>query len=88
MNKIVRRFWLAFLLLLFGAFGSLFIGEHQLKYERQQQIEKWRTGGFRITHASPDTNAWQTAGFLLFFLSLSIGLAALMLWSQDRKESG
>ena len=84
MSKIVRRLWLAFLLLLFGAFGSLLIGEHQLKYEQQ----KWRTSGFRITHASPDTNAWQTAGFLLLFLSLPIGLAALMLWSQDGKGSG
>jgi hypothetical protein len=43
--------------------------------------------GFYISHASPDTNLWQVTGFLLFFAGVAVGIAAFLLWRQDRKEA-
>jgi hypothetical protein len=88
MSKTVRRLSLVFLSLLFGAFGSLYVGKHRWEYEQQQFGKDMKASGFYITHASPNTNAWQIVGFLLFFVSLSVALAAFLLWNQDRKESG
>jgi hypothetical protein len=88
MSKTVRIISLASLSLLLGAVGSWYMGGQQWKYEAQQLEKHMKESGFYITHISPETNAWQIAAFLLFFLSLSVAIAAFLLWSQNRNESG
>jgi hypothetical protein len=86
MSKIVRRVSLASLALLLCAAGSCYVGERQY-WNESEQLEKWmEASGFYISHVYPDTNIWQIIGVLLFFVSVSIALAAFVLWRQERKE--
>ncbi len=86
MSRTVRRVLLASLILLLCAAGSCYVGERQYWYE-DEQLEKWmEASGFYISHIYPDTNIWQIIGVLLLFSSISIGIAAFMLWKQDRNE--
>jgi hypothetical protein len=84
-SKTVRRVSLGSLILFVGALGSCYVGERQ--WERDvQEIERQETAsGFRIFDGpSPETNNWQIAGGLGFFVAFSVGTAAYMLWRQER----
>ncbi len=79
MRKIVRRVWLASSVLLLCAAGSCYAGEWQNQKE-SEQLEKWmEASGFYISHAYPDTNAWEVLGGCLFLAGVSVALAAVML---------
>jgi hypothetical protein len=87
MSKTVRRVWLASQILLLCAAGSCHIGDRQYWYENQQ-LEKWmEASGLYFSHIYPDTNIWQIIGVLLFFVSVSVAIAAYMLGRQERKEN-
>ena len=87
MNKVIRKVSLASLLLLLSAVGSCYVGNRQWQNEEQQFEKYMEAHGFYISDVSPDTNFWQIAGVLLFFVSAAVGIAAFMLWRQDRYES-
>ncbi len=83
MSKLVRKVWLASAVLLLCASGSCYVGEWQ--YQREaEQLEKWmEAGGFYISHAYPDTNAWEIIGFSLFCAGISVAFAAVLLRRRD-----
>jgi hypothetical protein len=87
MSKTVRKVSLAFLLLLLSAAGSCFAGYRQLQNEVQQFEKNRETSGFYMTHASFSPNYWQITGFLLFFVSVAVGIAAFILLEQDRNNN-
>jgi len=84
-SKTVR--WVSFssLILFIGALGSCYVGDRQWKRD-VQEIERQETAsGFRIFDGpSPETNNWQIVGGLGFFATFSVGIAAYMLWRQER----
>jgi len=85
LSKTVRWVSLGSLILFVGALGSCYVGERQ--WERDvQEIERQETeSGFRIFDGpSPETNNWQIVGSLGFFTAFSVGIAAYMLWRQER----
>lgn len=87
MSKAVRGVSLASFLLLLCAVGSCHVGERQWGHELRQIEGQMKASGLYLSHSSPDTNLWQVIGFLLFFAGVSVGIAAFLLWRQDRKRS-
>ena len=88
MRQTIRKVSLTSLILLLCAAGSCYVGERQYRYENEQ-LEKWmEANGFYISHVYPDTNIWQIIGVFLFFVSVSVAIAAFMLWRRGGKESG
>jgi hypothetical protein len=87
MSKTVRGVSLASLLLLLCAVGSCYVGERQWENEVRQEERYMEASGFYISDVPTETNPWQFAGFLMFFASVSVAVAAFMLWGQDRKAS-
>jgi cytochrome c biogenesis protein ResB len=85
MSKTIRRVFLVSLLLLLTAIGSCYVGALQSQNE-QEQFEKYEeASGFRIYDADIDSeNYWQTTGFLLFFASIGVGIAACLLLERDK----
>lgn len=86
MSKTVRRVWLTSITLLLCALGSCEIGRQKWEEELQELEKQMEDGGFYMSHNYPDTNGWQIAGGVLFLLSMTIAISALMLWRQESKE--
>lgn len=84
MNKSVRTVSLVSLLLLVCAIGSCHVGQGQWENELRQRESDMLWG---CSDLSPDTNPWQTIGFVLFFASMSIAIAAFMLSRQDNRQA-
>ena len=84
MSKTVRLVSLICFLLLLSSIGSCYIGERRWENELQQLDRHMTASGFYISDTSVETNVWQTVGFLLFFASVSVGIAAFLLWRQDK----
>lgn len=81
----VRWVLLASLILFVGAVGSCYVGERQWERELQEVEGRQAARGFVIFDGpSPETNNWQIAGGLGLLASVSVGIAALMLWRHER----
>lgn len=83
MRRLVRKVWLASAVLLLCASGSCYVGEWQAEKETEQ-LEKWMAAsGFYISDVYPDPNGWEVFGFSLFFVGISVALAAVILRRRD-----
>lgn len=86
MSKTVRRVSLASIMLLLLALASCEIGQRKWQKELQELNRGSEALGFYTSHNYPDTNGWQIASGVLFFASISIAVAALMLRRQDKES--
>jgi hypothetical protein len=66
------------------AAGSSYVGEWNYQTEDEQLIKWWAAHGFQISDAYPDPNNWQVVGGVLFLAGISVALAALLLWQNNR----
>ena len=83
LSKTVRNVSLCSLILFVGALGSCYVGLRQGESERQE-MERQEARFILTDGPAPSTNNWQIAGGLGFFAALSVGIAAFMLWRQER----
>ena len=85
MSTTVRGVSLASLILFVGALGSCYVGERQCERELQEIERQEAASGFVLFDGpSPETNNWQIGGGLGLFAGVSVGIAAFMLWRQER----
>lgn len=84
MSKSVRRVLFAAQVLLLCSWGSCYVGDRQ--YENEvRQIEMWmEASDSYASHFYVDTNVWQYIGFMLCALSISVAIAAFVLWRNER----
>ena len=87
MSNAVRRVSLASIMLLLCALTSCEIGQRMWQTEIEELEKSMEAGGFYIYHAYPDTNGWQIAGGILFFVSISIAIAALMFGDRINRKA-
>ena len=80
MSQSVRRVLLTSSGLLLCAVRSCYVGEQQYLYESE-------ASGFYVCGSYPDPNMRQIVGVLLFFVSVSLAVAAFMLWRQENDEA-
>ena len=85
-SKTVRRVSAASLILLICAAVSYYAGERGWQRDAQRNKEWMASGGFYISEVSPETNLWLITAGLFLLVSISLAIAALMLWRQDRDE--
>jgi hypothetical protein len=89
MSKIVRRVFLAALLLGLSGVGSIYVGGLQSQNEREQFEKRQEAGGVRIYDADFDwTNNWEVIGFLLIFVSIAVLIAGTLLSERDKDTGG
>ena len=86
-NKIARRVSLIALILFVAAIGSCYVGERRWQREEQEIERQEAASGFRLFDGpTPETNIWQIAAGLGLLASVSVGIAAVMLWKQERRH--
>jgi hypothetical protein len=70
-----------------SAIGSCTAGRWEWENEACE-IERYAEANhFYMGHILPGANLLQIIGLALFLLSIAVGLAAYMLWREDRNES-
>ena len=83
-SKTVRNVSLASLILMIGAFVSCQIGDRNWEIEVRERDREMAASGFWISDGYIEANMWQIVGTLVLFAGFSVGIAAFMLWRQDR----
>jgi hypothetical protein len=85
MNKTMHWLSIGCFVLLVTAAATFYVGERKLKSQSSAVENSLTAENTGLSGLTADTNRWHVIGLLSATVGAAAGIAALMLWRQDRR---